>query len=263
MKATKRGDANVVFLIHEDEQQRVWKVQFEGNEIASDARLRHFIKSKPGILKVFGGLVKRNEIEQDIIRLTTYYRSLGFFNARIGREIDESNDGRWMNIRYIINEGPRYKIRNVAFIGNSAYEDDQLLGLLELKPGEEDVEPAFNIAKMNADVVSLRDLYGSQGFVFSKVEAEPRFLEEPGLLDLVYKIDEGKQYYVGNINLHFQGDFGVTKREVVLNRLSVRPGDLIDARELKNSERRLGSAQIFAGRRPTGSTSTKNRCQNS
>jgi outer membrane protein insertion porin family len=33
---------------------------------------------------------------------------------------------------------------------------------------------------------------------------------------------------------------------VVLNRLSVRTGDLIDVREIRNSERRLGAANVFA-----------------
>ncbi|MFK7769810.1 MAG: outer membrane protein assembly factor [Mariniblastus sp.] len=241
------GDSKVVFLIHEDEKQRIWKVDFEGNTIATDARLRHFIQSKPGILKVFGGLVKRDEIEQDINRLTQYYRSLGFFNARIGREIVESNDGRWLTLQFIINEGPRYRVRSVSFIGNDSFTEEQLTQMLDLKPtGPAKGQPEFNVAKMNRDTVSLRDLYGSQGFVFSKVEVEPRFLEEPGLLDLVYKIDEGNQYRVGDINVHFEGDFGLTKREVVLSRLSVRPGDLIDARKIRNSERRLGSAQIFA-----------------
>jgi outer membrane protein insertion porin family len=246
LEGNEVGDAKVVFLIHEDQKQRIWKVDFEGNAIATDARLRHFIESKPGILKMIGGLVKRDEIEQDVLRLTNYYRSLGFFNARIGREISESNDGRWLTIHFIINEGPRYQVRNVSFVGNRSYEAEQLLRLVELKPGED--QPEFNVAKMNKDVVALRDLYGSQGYVFANVEAEPRFLEEPGLLDIVYKIEEGKQYRVGNINVHYEGGGGITKREVVLQKLgSVRPGDLIDAREIRKAERRLGSSQIFAG----------------
>jgi outer membrane protein insertion porin family len=90
-------------------------------------------------------------------------------------------------------------------------------------------------------------MYGSQGHVFADVQAEPRFLEEPGMLDIVYKITEGEQYRVGKINVHIEGDYGVTKRQVVLNRLSLRPGDVIDVQEIRNSERRLGSTQIFAG----------------
>jgi outer membrane protein insertion porin family len=255
LEGGENEDAEVVFLIHEDQKQRIWKAEFEGNQIATDARLRSFIESKPGYLKLIGGLVKRDDIDNDIQRLTNYYRSLGFFNARIGREIQESNDGRWLTIRFIINEGPRYKVRNVAFMGNHIYESDQLQKLVKLKP-EENEEPAFNSAKMNADVVALRDLYGGQGYVFANVEAEPRFLEEPGMLDIVYKISEGKQYRAGDINVHFEGSAGVTRREVVMNRLSIRPGDIIDVREIRNSERRLGAAQIFADP-STGSSGPK------
>lgn len=245
LEGGEAGDSSVIFLIHEDQKQRIWKSEFEGNTIASDARLQSLIEAKPGILKLFGGLVKRDEIERDILTLTNYYRSLGFFNARIGREIQESNDGRWITIRFIIHEGPRYKVRNVMFWGNQVFESDQLIRLTKLKPQENEM-PEFNVAKMNADVVALRDLYGGNGFVFADVEAEPRFLEEPGLLDIVYKIDEGKQYRVGDVNVYYEGNYGVTRREVVLNRLSLRPGDLIDVREIRNSERRLGAAQIFA-----------------
>ena len=256
-EGTEVGDGKVVFLIHEDEKQRVWNVKFEGNSIASDARLKSFVKSKPGILKVFGGLAKRDELDQDITRLTTYYRSLGFFNAKIGREFEESNDGKWLTVRFIINEGPRYKVRSVKFVGNRVFQDEQLIQLLELRPGAETASPEFNVSTMNQDVVSLRDLYGGQGFVFANVEAEPRFLEEPGLLDLVYKIDEGKQYRVGKINVHYDGDYGITKRKVVLDRLSVHPGDLIDVREIRRSEVRLGSSQVFASRATPGAEPPK------
>ena len=245
------GDGQVVFLIHEDEKQRVWNVEFEGNTIASDARLKSFVKSKPGILKVFGGLAKRDELEQDITRLTNYYRSLGFFNAKIGREYEESNDGKWMTVRFIINEGPRFKVRNIKFVGNKVFQNEQLIQLLALKPGAEG-SPDFKVSTMNQDVVSLRDLYGSQGFVFADVQAEPRFLEEPGVIDLVYKIEEGKQYRVGKINVHYDGDYGITKRKVVLDRISIHPGDLIDARKLRSSENVLGSSQVFAGRGTPG-----------
>lgn len=243
------SDSSVVLVIHEDQKQRVWNVKFEGNTIATDARLKTFVKSKPGVFWLFGGVARRDEIDQDIQKLMTYYRSLGFFNARIGREISESNDGRWLTTTYIIDEGPRYRVRSVAFMGNQRFTPEELASLVRLKPDEAG-SPEFNAAKMNEDVVTLRDLYGSMGYVFSQVEAEPRFLEQPGELDLVYRIEEGEQYHVGKINVHIDGNYGVTRRETVLNRLSLRPGDLIDVREVRNSERRLGSAQIFAGNDP-------------
>lgn len=249
-------DSKVVFLIHEDQKQKVWNTEFIGNSFASNARLQHFVKSKPAILKLIGGVVNREEIDQDILRLEGYYKSFGFFNVRIGRELAESNDGRWMTVRFIIDEGPRYKIRNVSFIGNNMVDSNQLASLVELRPNEEGM-PDFNSAKMNTDVASLRDLYGSQGFIHVQVDAEPRFLEQPGIIDLVYRVNEGKQYRVGKINVHIEGDNGVTRREVVLNRTSLRPGQLIDVREIRNTERRLGSAQIFSTGPQTGGVAPK------
>ena len=245
MEGNEASDSQVVFLIHEDQQQRIWKVEFEGNTLASDARLKSFIEGKPGILKIFGGLAQKKVIDQDIVRLESYYKSLGYFNVQIGRDISESNDGRWLSVRFIINEGPRYKVREVRFVGNEKYASHDLVKLLQLKPGAEG-QPEFNSARMSEDVVALRDLYGANGFVYADVQAEPRFLEEPGYLDMVYRISEGEQYRVGQINVNYAGGNGITRREVVLNRLSLRPGDLIDARKLRTDEIRLRSAQIFS-----------------
>ena len=243
LDGNNNDDSKVTFLIHEDQQQRIWKVNFEGNTIATEARLRHIVKSKPGYFKVFGGLAQRNLIDQDVDRVTEYYRALGFFNAQVGREISESNDGRWLNVRFIVNEGPRYKVREVKFIGNQAYAETELKKLLKLNPTGE--MPTFDATQLNEDVTEVRDLYGSQGYVFSNVQVETRFLEEPGMLDLVYKVKEGKQYRVGQINVHYEGGNSITKRQVVLNRMTLKPGDLIDVRQIERSKTKLSGSQIF------------------
>ena len=244
-EGTDPNDRNVVFVIHEDVLQRVRRVSFEGNLVASDGRLKSFIQMKPGILYYIGGNVNRRELEQDKIRLESYYRRLGYFNARIGRELSESESGKWLDIRYIINEGPRYKVRTVSFIGNEKFTTSELHSIVNLKPTDE-VSPEFNVTKMNDDVGRLEDLYGSRGYVNSRVQAEPRFLETPGLIDLVYNISEGEQYRVGEINIIIDGEYGVTQRQVILNRLGLRPGDLMDTRKIQEAERRIGLSQLFA-----------------
>ena len=248
LNGNDNDDSKVTFLIHEDQQQRIWKVNFEGNTIASEARLRHIVRSKPGYFKVFGGLAQRTQIDQDVDRVTEYYRTLGYFNAQVGREISESNDGRWLNVRFIVNEGPRYKVREVKFLGNKSYDEAELKKLLQLNPTGE--MPLFDATLLNEDLTEVRDLYGSQGYVFSNVAVETRFLEEPGLLDLVYKVKEGKQYRVGQINVHYEGGNSITKRQVVLNRMTLKPGDLIDVRQIEKSKTKLSGSQIFAVGQP-------------
>jgi hypothetical protein len=72
-------------------------------------------------------------------------------------------------------------------------------------------------------------------------------MEEPGQLDVVYSIAEGAVYHVGEINVHIAGGDVIphTKETVVLNRANIRHGDLVDAREIRNWERRLKASTLF------------------
>ncbi len=244
LEGNKPEHRNVVFMVHEQERQRIWHVDFVGNEMASDERLRKaVIKSKPGFLKhFFGGEVVKTEIDADQKRLEAYYKNLGFFSVQVQREEEYDDAHRWLTIRWVINEGPRYQVQNVSFSGNEQYETGQLDSLMTLKQGD-----FFDASKMGLDVNSLQDLYGSQGYVFANIEAEPRFLEEQGKLNLVYRVTEGEQYRVGQIKIRIGGELGNTKQSVVLNRISLRPGDVIDIRKIRNSERRLTSSGLFIG----------------
>ncbi|MFM8733930.1 MAG: POTRA domain-containing protein [Pirellulales bacterium] len=242
VEGDKPGDKGAVFLIDEGLNRKALWTSFVGNTIASDARLLTQIKSKPGVLWLIGGDVDREKIEQDVEALTAYYRSLGFFQAKVGREIEVvyEADRAWTHLTFVINEGPRYTVRNVSFVGNSKFKTEFLERDVKLKGGE-----FFNQAKMDADLNLIRDIYGGRGFVFADIRADPRFLEEPGQLDLVYNVTEGQRYRVGKINVRIRGENPHTRHSTVLNRLSLRPGDILDIRKLRDDERRLKSSSLF------------------
>jgi outer membrane protein insertion porin family len=243
VEGSKTGDKGAVFLIDEGQAKKALWTSFVGNTIASDARLLTQIKTKPGVLWVFGGDIDREKIDTDIEALTAYYRSLGFFQAKVGREVSVVHEGMrdWTHLTYVISEGPRYSVRNVSFVGNSKFKTEFLERELQLKGGE-----PFNQAKMDADLNLIRDIYGGRGYVFADIRADPRFLEDPGQLDLVYNVTEGQRYRVGKINVKIKGEHPHTRHSVVLNRLSLRPGDILDIRKLRDDERRIKSSGLFA-----------------
>lgn len=241
LKGTDPEDRGVVFLINEDHKQKIWDVDFVGNTIVSDARLKTLIKSKPGFLKhLFGGKFNRRQVEEDVLRLTEYYRGLGYFNAEIGREIQWDEDGEWADITFVVREGPQYHVRNVSIVGARVFNTEDLLSKLELTGGK-----PYKGDHMNRDLNTLREIYGSQGYIFADIRAEPRYLGELGQLDLVYDVREGDQYRVGRINVHIAGVSPHTRTNTILNRVSLQPGDIIDIRELRDSERRLKASQLF------------------
>jgi outer membrane protein insertion porin family len=239
----KPEDRRVVLRIDEGPVERIWSVRFVGNDpsFVTDARLKTKITSKPGFMKyLFRGKVDYTVIEEDREKLTLYYRNLGYFKARISREIDYDASGQWATLTFVIDEGPRYRIRDLSVVGNKKYKNEKLLGGLKLQTGD-----YFNLDKMQMDENALRDAYGSEGHIFADIKASPRFLEEPGQLDLVYQIEEGDMFRVGKINIRVSGESPHTRKDVVLNRLSLRPGDIVDIREVRASERRLKASDLF------------------
>ncbi|MBN1393955.1 MAG: BamA/TamA family outer membrane protein [Pirellulales bacterium] len=240
IEGDKPDDRRAIFVINEGIKQKVGGVKFVGNEVAGDDRLKSKIKSKPPFLYLFKGELDRKELEEDVNRLTDYYRGLGFFAARISRELSYNDEKNWVTITFVIDEGPRYEIRNVSVIGNEKYSSEELMAELKLRGGE-----FFNRDKMTADIGSLRDKYGSVGYVFADVKADPRLLEEPGKLDLVYNIKEGEPYRVGKINIRIEGEYPHTQLATIRSRLSFNPGEIIDIREIRASEVRLQRSGLF------------------
>jgi outer membrane protein insertion porin family len=237
------SDRRVVLRIDEGRVERIWTVRFVGNDpsLVSDGRLKFLIKSKPGFAKyLFGGKVDFTTIEQDRQTLIAYYRGLGFFRARVSRELEYDASGQWLTLTFVIDQGPRYLIQDLSIVGNQKFDTQELLGHLKLQSGD-----YFNLEKMQLDENALREIYGGHGHIFADIKASPRFLEEPGRLNLVYQIEEGEVFRVGRINVHVAGEYANTRQNVILNRLSLRPGDIIDIREVRASERRLTASSLF------------------
>src|SRR5581483_7896278 len=147
-----------IYLINEGTIQKFKAVYIEGNsdKIAPSGRLKTMLASKPPILGIFKGQVDRKKIDEDQEKLTAYYRGLGFFKAQVGHDYEFNEAEDRVTLKFFINEGPRYKVRSVAFIGNKVYGEEALSYNLKLKGGD-----YFDQSKMNTDIGTVKDLYGS------------------------------------------------------------------------------------------------------
>jgi outer membrane protein insertion porin family len=116
---------------------------------------------------------------------------------------------------------------------------------LQLAAGE-----FFDQGKLNKDVAKMLDEYGGEGFVFADVKPDPRFLEEPGELELVYNVAEGDRYRIGEVNVIIEGESPHTRLNVVKNNIHLRPGDVADIREIREAQRRLMRAGVFERQDP-------------
>lgn len=247
LRGDRPEDIGVVYLIDEGVNQRVLKTTFVGNRVVSAARLRSLVSVKPGILYFIGGKFTRDRLDADVEKLLEYYRQLGYFDARIDREYRESSgfaglgkDNAWATVRYIIDEGPRYKIRKFTFAGNRVLQTKELESLLKVKPNS-----YYFFSDVEADRIALRCKYQDLGYVLADITPNLIFTDEVGVVDVRYDIKEDHRYRVRDVIVDYVGTDSRTMTPVVLNMLDLTPGELLNGVKIRQSENTLRQSGYF------------------
>lgn len=242
LKGDDANDRQVIFEIKEGPKVIVTGIKFSGNKFVRDGVLKTKLLTKkaPLGLSVFGGKFDPSTVEDDLISLKQYYNSLGFFDVKIDEKIGFNKERSHVQIEYTVNEGKRYKIRDILIEGNRIFSEDEIRDNIKLASGE-----FFNSRTLSTDVEKLTDKYGELGHLFAKVNPVPRFLEAPGEVDLVYQINEDKPYRIRKITGHIAGDNPRTKSSVLTNPLMVAPGDLANQKLIAKSKRRIEGNKVF------------------
>ena len=247
------NDANLLdWTVQVDKGKRVKiaKIEFDGNEQVSDKKLRKkgFKDTKQKRLSISGILKPskfiKEKYDEDKVNLIKYYNSLGFRDARVLSDSVWRND-KGFNINVKLNEGKKYYIGNVSFIGNTSYTTDALQKLLGYRKGEIYDAVGFN-KKVGEDGgkeddSDIKSLYLNNGYLFSKVEPIEKAVRGDSI-DIEIRIKEGEKAtwnrvtWAGNTTTH---------DHVILRSLRTKPGNLFSKLDIKRTYFDLAGMQFF------------------
>lgn len=126
------------------------------------------------------------------------------------------------NVIYIIDEGPRVRIRSVKFQGNSGIKTGDLKKAVKTSTRRWVVRPAYYAEEMvTADVERLQRIYYREGYLDIKARAT-------GESHITFIIDEGPLYKVGDIVLIGNTQFS---SERLLSGFKLESGDAYSAQK--------------------------------
>jgi len=213
----KLSEGRVVYTIVEGLRIRIRSVTFKGNKALKTRDLREAIKSETRSWLLWPAYYTEEKVAEDVEKLRRLYYRRGFLNHRIGVEGQA-------HITFLIEEGPRYKVGNIALKGNTYFDDQALLAGLELQPGD-----TYYHQKAVAHARHILKLYRENGFIDASVQQEPRFLATPNTVDVEFRINEGKQFRIGKVDIigNQEAQDKVFRR--ILNEYDFVPGELYDA----------------------------------
>jgi outer membrane protein insertion porin family len=233
------GDTKIVIEIFEGPKVKVHSIDFVGNHFASAATLKTHIGTRKPILGLFGKY-HSDMLGEDTQKLIEYYQSQGFFEAKVTPVTRAGTEPGQVDLTFVVSEGTRYRVRNLIIEGNTKIKTEKLTDNLELHSGK-----PFMMKVKEADKNRMLLKYGEIGCIDAQIVSEPRFTNELGVVDLVYKIEEHEPYMLGELRI--QGNARtkdkVIRREAVM--AGLLPGEVLDKNRMILFERRLKQLGYF------------------
>ncbi len=228
------------------------KINVIGNTVISERKLKGTIFSK-GVLKTvreqrgFHNWFRSHKFveskyEEAKENLKNYYAELGYRDAVIVADTVKHVDEKHVHLNIYVEEGEKYYLRNVEWVGNTVYRTAYLSELFGMKKGD-----VYNQKKLeerlNSDPDAVGNLYYNNGYVFLRlVPVEVNIVGDS--VDLEMRIDEGPQARISRVKI--TGNDRVYEN-VVRRELRNKPGDLFSKDALERSFREIASMGHFNG----------------
>ena len=178
--------------------------------------------------------------DEDKEKILSLYSEHGYRDARIVKDSVVPFDDSTVDIYITVDEGKKYHIRDIKWVGNSVFSTSWLDMVLRMKPG--DVYNQNELEKrLFTDEDAVKNLYYNEGYVFFNViPAEARI--ENDSVDLELRMVEGTQATIGRVTI--SGNDRLYE-DVVRRELYTLPGSLFSMDALERSFRTIANMGHF------------------
>jgi len=228
------------------ERVKIKAINFEGNEVFNDKKLRSKLKKTKQKLPLrFWKKSKfiEEDFEEGKQNLLDFYKEKGYRDARIVGDTLLINEDNTISINFDMEEGNQYYFGDISFLGNSIYTDYQLSQVLGIKKGDsyDGVLLKKRIADEKPDANDLTNLYQNNGYLFSNINAV-EISAENDTINFEVRVSEGKLASFNKISV-----VGNTKTNdhVIYRELRTKPGELYSKDMVVRTVRELGQLGFF------------------
>lgn len=236
--------------IDKKEKMKVRQIIIEGNKNLSDSKIKGGLFTKGAFTKTheagkLSTFLKSKKYtperyKTDKQNLIDKYNELGYRDATIVEDSVWNVDDKHVSIYLKVDEGKKYYIRNITWVGNTVFSNDYLSRLLGMKKGDV-YNQKFMHKRLSEDDDAVGNEYWNNGYLFYNLQpTEVNIVGDS--IDLEMRIMEGNQAHISRVRIN--GNTRVYEN-VVRRELRTKPGDLFSKEALMRSAREMASMGHF------------------
>ncbi len=232
--------------IIENDVTKVRKITFKGNKELSESDLRGaFKETEESKWWKFWSSAKfdKNKYEEDKKLLQKYYLKNGYRDAEVlSDSLVYSNDKKNLEIVLNVYEGPKYKVRNITWEGNTIYTAEALNERLGFQKGDVFDYELFNQnLRGNEKQTDVAALYLDNGYLTFNMKTDETKVAADSI-DINIQVSERNQFKIGKVEIYGNDK---TKDKVIRRELYTIPGDFFNRAYMFRSLQQLANLQFF------------------
>ena len=207
------------------------EVSFTGNDLLDNEQLSDIVMISPR------DTLNLDKINEAVDKIRTEYQKIGRYLAEVKPQKVKLGEGR-VNLNFVINEGSLLTVKNINFVGNQNFSNNELKSIISTK---EDAwyklfgSNKFVPERLEYDRKKLKEFYNQRGYIDFKVEiARGDLLPDISGFNLNFIVKEGKRYTVNDLVIE-SSLINDNKKKILLKEIYLKKEEYFNSRALDES----------------------------
>ena len=230
--------------VNKNNKVKVNKIYIDGNEVLSDNKLKRTMKKTNENGNILNLFRQKKFVDTDFAddknRIIEKYNELGYRDAKITFDSVAPFDDKHVDVYLKVDEGQKYYISDIRWVGNTVYATDDLNSVLGINPGDVYNQKLLN-KRTQEDDDAVANLYLDKGYLFFQLVPIEENIKGDSIA-LQMRIMEGPQARINQVIIN--GNDRLYEK-VIRRELRVRPGELFSKSDLMRSAREIAQTGHF------------------
>ncbi len=241
---SKPNEMIVDIAVDKHSKIKVHKIYIDGNEVLSDNAIQRAMKKtneKNKLLNLFKQKkFVMSDYHDDLNRIIQKYNEKGYRDAVIVSDSVTKYSDKLVDVHITVDEGKKYYIKDIKWVGNTVYPTELLDAYLGMKPGDVYNQKMMD-KRLSQDDDAVSSLYMDNGYLFYQLVPVEREVVGDSI-SLEMRMMEGPQARINNVVIN--GNDRLYEK-VVRRELRVKPGQLFSKSDLMRSLREIAQTGHF------------------
>ena len=238
----ENNSVDIIYIIDLGKRAEIKKINFLGNKIFKDAKLRNVIKSEEGR---FWKFISRNKyldelrIKLDKNLLIKYYKNKGYYNIKINSSYAKTIDNKYFELSFNIDAGKKFFFNDISFNVDEYFLDENFIELEKIFKNLKGKR--YSVNSINKIIKEIDSIALKKEFVFINAKYNEKIVDN-NKINIEFLFEDLEKFYVEQINIF--GNY-VTEEKVIRNSLIVDEGDAYNRILFNKSINNIKSKGIF------------------